>query len=301
VIRSGGGGTGSVAAVVVNYNAGGHLATCLASLAGEGVGAVVVVDNGSSDNSAAVAARAGVPWVEAGENLGYGGAANLGASAVDAATHRYLLICNPDLDVRPGAVEALVGRLQASPGLGAVGPKMLNPDGTLYPSARTFPDLVDAMGHGVLGQIFPDNAFTRRYRLLDWDHAEPAVVDWVSGACFLIRREAWDTIGGFDPSYFMYMEDVDLCWRLREHGWRAGYEPAATVVHVQGVSAGQHPYRMLIAHHWSMWRFARRRTRGAGRVALPVVALGLAGRLLVAGARHRLAGSIFEPAPGPLP
>lgn len=306
----GSGGATTVAAVVVNYNAADHLAACLASLAGE-VGAVVVVDNGSEDGSAAVAARAGACWVEAGRNLGYGRGANLGVSAVDPTTRRYLLICNPDLEIKPGAVGTLVQRLESDPELGAVGPKILNPDGSVYPSARTFPDLVQAMGHGLLGQVAPDNPFTRRYRLMDWDHAAPARVDWVSGACFLIRREAWDALGGFDPAYFMYLEDVDLCWRLRQRGWSAGYEPAAGVVHVQGVSAGRHPYRMLLAHHRSMWRFAWHTTRGTRRLALPVVAAGLAGRLGVTAARYRLAGfeapaavragSTSECAPGPLP
>jgi N-acetylglucosaminyl-diphospho-decaprenol L-rhamnosyltransferase len=283
----------AVAAVVVSYNAASHLASCLASLVGEGLEAVVVVDNGSTDESAAVATRAGARWVAAGQNLGYGRAANMGARAV---SEPYLLICNPDLEVQPGMVDALVRRMQATPALGVVGPKILNPDRTLYPSARTFPDLVDAMGHGLLSQIARDNPFTRRYRLLDWDHAKPAEVDWVSGACFLVRREAWTAIGGFDPSYFMYMEDVDLCWRLRQHGWRVGYEPAASVIHFQGVSAGRHPYRMLMAHHRSMWCFARRTTRGAQRAALPVVAVGLAGRLVVAAARHRLDGGAYDSA-----
>jgi N-acetylglucosaminyl-diphospho-decaprenol L-rhamnosyltransferase len=153
---------------------------------------------------------------------------------------------------------------------------------------RTFPDLVDAVGHGLFGMVAPNNRFTRRYRLLDWDHRQPARVDWVSGACFLVRREAWDAVGGFDPSYFMYMEDVDLCWRLGRAGWAVGYQPAAGVLHVQGVSANRHPYRMLAAHHHSMWRFAWRTTRGAKRAALPVVAFGLVGRLAVATVEHRL-------------
>ena len=90
----------------------------------------------------------------------------------------------------------------------------------------------------------------------------------MSGACFLVRREAWDAVGGFDPSYFMYMEDVDLCWRLGRAGWGVGYEPAARVLHVQGVSTNRHPYRMLAAHHRSMWRFAWRTTTGA-RTGVP--------------------------------
>jgi len=159
---------------------------------------------------------------------------------------------------------------------GIVGPRLLNLDGTTYPSARAFPSLPDALGHGLLGMVWPTNPFSRRYRLLDWDHAERRKVDWVSGACFLIRRRVWDDIGGFDPTYFMYMEDVDLCWRAGRAGWQVLYQPAGEVTHAQGVSAETHPYRMIRAHHRSLWQFARRSTEGWGRALLPVVGLGVA-------------------------
>ena len=113
-------------------------------------------------------------------------------------------------------------------------------------------------------------------------------MDWVSGACLLARRAAWDAVQGFDPSYFMYMEDVDLCWRVRRAGWEVGYEPAAVVTHIQGVSANQRPYRMLAAHHRSMWRFARATTTGIRRAALPVIGAGLVARMAVVSARHGL-------------
>lgn len=289
---SGSSGVGRVvAAIVVSFNAAAELRTCLATLAAEGVGTVVVVDNGSTDASRQVADAAGATWVDAGSNLGYGRAANLGAARPETAGADCLLICNPDIELRPGSVPALAGALDADPGLGAVGPRLSNTDGSLYPSARTFPDLVDAMGHGLLGMVAPENRFTRRYRLLDWDHRAAAAVDWVSGACFMVRRRAWDEVGGFDPSFFMYMEDVDLCWRLGRAGWAVGYAPDAEVVHVQGVSADQAPYRMLAAHHRSMWRFAQRTTTGSRRLVLPLVAVGLAARLAVAAARRRFAGS----------
>ncbi len=294
-------GPGAVAAVVVNYNAASHLEDCLKSIAAEDVATTVVVDNGSQDGSRRIAAECQVAWIDSGSNLGYGAAANLGAASVGSASVRYLLICNPDLVIRPGAVRALVDRLESDPGIGLVGPRVVNSDGSLYPSARSFPDLVDAVGHGLFGHVVPDTRFTRRYRLLDWDHASPQVVDWVSGACFLVRKEAWDAIEGFDPGYFMYMEDVDLCWRLGRRGWQVVYEPEAEVLHVQGVSAGQHPYRMLAAHHESMWRFAWRTTPGARKAALPVVAAGLVGRFAVEAARHRFAGSTGEKAQSPLP
>jgi len=151
---------------------------------------------------------------------------------------------------------------------------------------RTFPDLVDAIGHGLLGAVAPANRFTRRYRMLDWDHSQAAAVDWVSGACLLVRRSAWDVVGGFDPAYFMYLEDVDLCWRAGRAGWAVGYEPAARVLHVQGASTRRRPYRMLVAHHRSLWRFARTTTTGGRRAALPVVAVGLVARLAVTSVEH---------------
>jgi N-acetylglucosaminyl-diphospho-decaprenol L-rhamnosyltransferase len=104
----------------------------------------------------------------------------------------------------------------------------------------------------------------------------------VSGALFLTRRQAWDELGGFDPGYFMYMEDVDLCWRAGRAGWGVGYEPSAEVGHEQGVSADQHPYRMIAAHHRSLWRFARRSAGDRRRLLLPVVAAGLVVRTVVA-------------------
>lgn len=285
----------AVAAIVVNHNAAGYLAACLSSLRAAGVVERIVVDNASSDGSrrAAVAADPDCTWVDSGGNLGYGRGANLGASRTRAP---FLLVCNADVTVGGQAVTRLAARLAGDSELGAVGPLVRNPDGSIYPSVRTFPDLVDAIGHGALGLLVPRNLFTRHYRMLDWDHANPARVQWVSGACVLVRRAAWDAVGGFDPGYFMYLEDVDLCWRLEQAGWAVGFEPAAEVVHVQGASAGQHPYRMLAAHHRSMWRFAERTTTGRRRLALPIVGAGLVARVAVASLQHRLAGRAGPPA-----
>jgi N-acetylglucosaminyl-diphospho-decaprenol L-rhamnosyltransferase len=285
--------SGPVAAVVVSYNAERYLRICLQSLATEGVKDVVVVDNGSVDRSRQVAEDAGAVWVATGVNLGYGRAANLGAAAFPEAP--FVLVCNPDVRLREGAAAAMVGALGRDRALGVVGPRIEDPDGTLYPSARTFPDLGVAMGHGLVGLVAPGNRFTRSYRLLNWDHGDATYVDWVSGACFLARREAWNEVGGFDPAYFMYLEDVDLCWRLGEAGWKVGYEPSAVIAHAQGASTDRRPYRMLAAHHRSMWRFAVRTTTGWRRAVLPIVAGGLVGRLALASARRRWAGPAGAP------
>jgi N-acetylglucosaminyl-diphospho-decaprenol L-rhamnosyltransferase len=271
----------AVSAVVVNYNAGRVLADCVASLRADGVAEVVVVDNDSRDESLESLRQRDKDTIctAAGENLGYGRAANLGARSCHG---RHLLVCNPDVVVRPGTVAALIGLLDRDPSIGIVGPRLVNDDGTLYPSARAFPSLVDAVGHGLIGHFRPDNPFSRRYKLLDWDHNETKAVDWVSGAFFVVRRDLWDAIDGFDPSYFMYMEDVDLCWRARHAGWRVVYEPSGEVVHLQGLSTDRRPYRMILAHHHSLWRFGWRSTSGWRRALLPPIGVGLAARAAVA-------------------
>ena len=93
-------------------------------------------------------------------------------------------------------------------------------------------------------------------------------VDWVSGACFLARRQAFDELGGFDEAYFMYAEDIDLCWRAKQAGWKVNYVPGAVVTHLQGASTDLHPYRMLVAHHRSAYRFASRTVHGWRRATL---------------------------------
>ena len=280
----------SLSAVTVNYNAREYLLECIASLRAEGVDEIIVADNASVDGSeqAVRAADPGVRYHQTGANLGYGGGVNRGVSF--ASRTDYVLVLNPDTVVQPGAIKAMVEAMDSSPSRGIVGPRIEDPDGTLYPSVRTFPNLVDAVGHAVLGLIAPHNRFTRRYRMLDWDHSRPADVDWVSGSCFLIRRATWDAIGGFDESYFMYAEDLDLCWRAHRAGWTVAYEPSAVVVHVQGVSADRHPYRMILEHHKALFRFAVRTTVGWQRALLPLMGLGLAVRIPVAWAHRYVAG-----------
>ncbi len=271
-------GDPSTAVVVINYESGDALLRCVEGWQAAGAGEVVVVDNGSTDGSVATLGdRAGVTVLTPGGNLGYGAAANRGVASTTAPT---VLVSNPDLVVGEGALEALHAALDSDPDLALVGPLIRTPAGDRYPSARQFPSLVDAAGHALLGLFVPDNRFTRAYQQSHLDTAgdDLEVVDWVSGACFLVRRSAFEQIGGFDESYFMYLEDVDLCWRLAAAGWRVGYAPSATVTHLQGVSTDRHPYRMIIEHHRSLLRFAVGSTTGWRRALLPLVAVGIAVR-----------------------
>ncbi len=274
---------GPVAGVVVNFNAGAHLRPCVESLLADGCAEVVVVDNASTDGSLALlAGMPGVRLIRSATNRGYGAAANLG---VAATTTEAVLVCNPDIVVLPGALDALGARLAREEDLAILGPRVLEPGGGTYPSARAFPSLVDSIGHGFVGQVVADNRWTRRYTLAERDPDRFWFVDWVSGACFLARRLAWETLDGFDEAYFMYVEEVDLCWRARRAGWTVGIEPAASVVHAHGVSTAQRPLRMVVEHHRSLWRFARRSARGRERLALPAVAVGLGARTALTAGR----------------
>ena len=278
------------AAVVVNYEAGDLLTRSVTSLLADASGGepeVVVVDNGSTDGSVARLRETcpDVTVVAPDHNRGYAAAANIGIAATTAPI---IAVCNCDIRVTPGSAAVVLARFEAEPDLGALGPAIFNVDGTRYPSARAIPRLGDAVGHGLLGLVKRDNRFTRRYRELDADPSLPRDVGFVSGAEIWLRRSALEQIGGWDDGYFMYVEEVDLCWRLRNAGWRIAYEPSASLEHVQGASTARRPYRMLLEHHRSLLRFAAKRWRGWRRLLLVPAAGFLAARFVLAASAHAL-------------
>jgi N-acetylglucosaminyl-diphospho-decaprenol L-rhamnosyltransferase len=287
----------SLAAVVVDHDAGPLLEECVRSLLGDGASCVVVVENGAP----ASAERALAPVVtgrDLGEvvvvrpqrNIGYGAGVNRGLAVLAGQTPPpdYVLVSNSDLRVHPGALNALRSVLHERPAWALVGPRIYTEEGEVYPSVRQFPSFVDAAGHALLAPFNPDNRFTRRYNPGSPDGEGVAGAGWISGSCFLARRSALEELGGFDESYFMYAEDMDLCWRAHRAGWGVGFAGAAAVTHIQGVSTARHPYRMMLAHHRSAFRFTVRTTSGWRRAALPLAALVLGLRMLLASARLAL-------------
>jgi len=272
-----------VSAVVVTYRSAELAVDCVASLRADGVDDIVVVDSASGDDvgERLAAADPACLLVAMPANRGYGAAANAGVARTSGS---FVIIANADLVVRPGTAAALVGALTRDAGLGAVGPRIDRPDGSRYPSARSFPSLVDAAGHGFVGLVTTENRWSRRY--LRADTEDPGTVDWVSGACLAVRRQAWEAIGGFDEGFFMFMEDVDLCRRLHGAGWGVAYEPSGCVVHTEGASRAAAPYRMIAAHHASLLRYGWRTGDRTDRLLLPVVAAGLGVRTVLLCARH---------------
>jgi N-acetylglucosaminyl-diphospho-decaprenol L-rhamnosyltransferase len=279
---------GDVAAVVVDHNAGDHLNSCVRSLLHEGVAPVVVVVNGDAGSTKRALAgllaedRANdIIVVNPETNLGFGSGVNRGLAVLGglSTSPPWVLVANPDLQVHPGAVEALRRVLEERPAWALVGPRIYDDDGGVYPSVRRFPSLLDGAGHALFALFNPENRFTKRYNPGTPEGDGVVKADWVSGSCFLARRAALEELGGFDEAYFMYAEDTDLCWRAHQ---------AASVTHVQGVSTARHPYRMMAAHHRSALRFAVRTTSGWRRAALPLAAIVLGLRMGIATARLAL-------------
>lgn len=246
-----------LAVVTVTYSPGEHLDTFLSTLplATSRTVEVILADNGSTDGAPeeAVGRHPGVRLMRIGENVGYGAAANRAVAEVDPDVE-FVMVVNPDVQWGPGSIDELLAAAERWPRAGALGPLILEPDGSRYPSARHVPDLVSGSVHAVLGTVWPTNPWTRRYRQ-DTEAVSERTVGWLSGSCLLLRRAAFDSVNGFDSRYFMYMEDVDLGDRLGKSGWHNVYVPTAVVTHAKGHAAGRHPESMLPAHHDSAYRF----------------------------------------------
>ncbi|HHY54672.1 MAG TPA: glycosyltransferase family 2 protein [Chloroflexi bacterium] len=223
--------------VIVNWNTQALLADCIDAVAHEATSLdydIWVVDNGSTDDSVAMLRRdfPHVHLIESKVNLGFAGANNL---AMQHSAGRYLLLLNTDAIVRPGAIRALLEVAETSPRAGIVGAHLLNPDGTFQASHTRFPTLwqefliLSTLGRRLYGDWYPSHAAE--------EAKGPQRVDYVEGACLLVRRAALEQVGGLDEGYFMYTEEVDWCRRMAAHGWEVWYAPAARVVHIGGASS----------------------------------------------------------------
>lgn len=250
---------------IVSYNTRDFLRDCLRALQarvaeGEVTLEIIVIDNDSRDGSAEMV-EAEFPEVRlkrAGSNLGYGRANN---RALEDASGRYFFVLNSDTEVEAGALRAMRDFLDETPAAGAVGAQLILPDGEIQPSCATDPKLSAVFWEQTyLDRLFPNNRITGGYSMTHWDYRDRREVEQVAGACLFVRREAWRAVGGFDPVYFMYFEDTDLCVRLRKAGWQIWFLPDARILHHLGGSSQDWRLRarMIASYNQSRYHYFSR-------------------------------------------
>ncbi len=240
----------TVSVIVVSFNTRDLLRKCLTSLREEcarlpeGVSAeILVVDNASRDGSADMVAAEfsgpGTPvhLIRSDVNLGFGVANN---RAIEAANGRYLVLLNPDAFFHSGALARAIAHTEVDPSAGVGGARLVGRDGAWQPAARMFPTILrDAFVFTGLASRFPRSRFFSAAERTWADPAVPAEVDWVTGAFMILRRAALDKAGLFDPAFFLYCEEVDLCRRVKDAGFRVLYWPDIVVTHLHGESSRQ--------------------------------------------------------------
>ena len=250
-----------VSVVVVNYNAGSLLTPCITGTILQGVGEVTVVDNASSDGSLlalqkALSGQRALRVIASNQNIGFAAACNVG---IRASSGRYFLLLNPDARIEEGALERMLEALTSAPEVGMVGSFLCNTDGTeqaggrrVLPTPRRA--FVRAFGLAPLRRIWPKmfSDFLLHKEPLPHD---PVVVEAISGACMLVRREALEDVGLLDEGYFLHCEDLDWCVRFKRKGWKTLFVPGARVTHFKGTCSSSRPIFVEWHKHKGMVRF----------------------------------------------
>lgn len=251
----------ALSVVTVTHNHGPFLGALLDSLEAERTSLpfeVIVVDNVSDDESAAIAGRR--PWVTLLRNGTRAGFSANNNRAVRVCRGRHVLLLNPDTEVRPGALRTLVDHLDTHPDVGICGPQLLFSDGRVQPSTRRFPTLGWVLVRRTpLRLLIRDSVWSRRHLMEDADTSVVREVDWLLGAALAVRRDLLRTVGLLDEGYFLYVEDIDWGYRARQAGWKVVYVPSAQVVHHYQARADR---RLLDRYSWyhlrGMWRYYRK-------------------------------------------
>ena len=257
--------------VIVNWNTRDHLLRCLelirANLAA-GEFEVVVVDNASSDESAELVREhvSGVTLIENSENLGYAEANNQG---IAASSGDYILLLNPDTEVKPGTLDTLLAFGKSHPDAAAVGCRLVGPDGEVQRSCRSFPKPLGVLfEYTGLSHLFPRSRLFGSYRMTYFDYSHDAEVDQPMASCLLISRKAWDQVGKFDQDFPIFFNEVDWCYRAKQMGWKVYFTAGAEVTHYGGASTRQVKPQMVRESHQSLCRFYEKHYRS--RLPLPV-------------------------------
>jgi len=251
-----------ISIVIVNYRVKNLLERCLTSISQSTDGSsceIIVVDNNSKDGSVELLRQnfPEVKLIENQQNRGFPFACNQG---IEKSSGRYVLLLNPDTIFPENGLKKVLDFMDSNPEAGICGPKMVDIRGNLLYSCRSFPSFLTSISssQSFLFRLFPRNPLSKRYLLKDLNHSQIQEVDWVSGSCLLARKKMLERIGLLDESYFIYVEDVDLCYRAHKAGWKIFYLPEVTFVHQVGQSTSQNRLKSQLEHHKSMWIFFKK-------------------------------------------
>lgn len=278
-----------VGVVTVSYGSGEALEAFLETFReyhSEDVAAAVVDNKPGADGVQKLAERFGAQYVPLPSNPGYGAGMNAGVEALRAATGHGLpfdafFFCNPDVRFTGPVIDELAATLMRDPAAGSIGPRTLDDDGAVYPSARNIPSVGTGVGHALFGKVWPNNPWSRAYKnASDYDRRRSA--GWLSGAAVMVKAEVFDEILGWDEEYFLHFEDVDLGFRIGLSGRTNVFDPSATVVHSGGHSMKKHSAVAERAMTESGIRFMSKRYAGFWRAPIRwavTVGLRLRGRL----------------------
>ena len=268
--------------IIVNYNSASLVLNCLESVRDEIKKRFVLVhlqDNGPSDEIDSV--KEAFPEVllnKNKKNLGFARAAN---RALILGKSEYVVLLNPDTKVKGGFFVSSLQYMERNPEVGVLGPGIINPDGTVQGSARAFPGILTGLfgRNSPLSRLLPKNPITRANVVcLESDGVTPIEVDWVSGACMVVRRKAINEVGLLDPRFFMYWEDADWCRRMWKKGWKVVYLPSAKVTHFVGASSSSRPIRSLYEFHKSSYKLFNKYAGDPLKLLSPFAAFALAMR-----------------------
>jgi GT2 family glycosyltransferase len=269
---------------IVSYNSLNFLRECLDSILKnppELNYEIIVFDNASHDGSAEFVKNnyPEVTLIANNKNVGFAAANN---RAIERSYSKYILFLNSDCMIYEKSLDILADFMESHPGIGITGPKITNNDGTIQLSCRRFPSMFNAAAHTILTDIFPGNPFSKKYKLTDIDRDEPLKVDWVSGSCMIIRRKALEDTGILDERYFMYVEDLDICYRMWQKNWEVYYDPKARIMHHIAGSSGRgkikSSFRMQRSVFYFFWKNYRKNWR---IVLIPLLVLVLGLRLFL--------------------
>ena len=258
----------TVDAVVVSYNSRDTLRACVNPLLALSGVTVTVVDNNSLDGSLESLEGLPVRVIRSDRNAGFGAGCNLGAAA---GSEPFVLLINPDAEITSGALERMLTVLETEPDVALVGPRLVEKSGELVHSMRRYQRTRSMWAQALfLHRLLPRARWANEIDTRPAAYSEPSNPEWLSGACMLVRRPAFEAVGGFDDAFFLYCEDQDLCRRLRAAGGRVRYEPAAVVSHLGGHSAPRSSLYAVLAQ--SRIRYARKHN-GRVRAALQRIAV----------------------------